>query len=104
MRTLILAVLITAAVAAVAAPLPYDQCREIVAQHTFMIEGRKGCPTVRLREDTSNLAYSCTTRLSAFHRDLAIRIGRETAERYRATNGDNTCSKLRDDFYPLIKD
>jgi hypothetical protein len=96
------ALMTLAALPATAAP-SYGQCREIVAQHSFMLEARTGC-NIRLREDTSNLAYSCATKLTDGHRELAFAYGKMMADKYIGTKGGRVCQDLRNDFSPLIRE
>jgi hypothetical protein len=86
-----------------AAKVSYGQCREIVAQHAFMLEARKGC-NIRLREDTSDLAYDCATRLSEYHRGLATTYGGAMADKYKGNKGGRVCQDLVNDFSPLIRE
>jgi hypothetical protein len=81
----------------------YDDCRTIVAQHSFMLEARKQCQ-FRLREDTSDLAYACTNQLNEAHRNLAISFGQEMWKKFRAAHTKAACRAVKDDFYPLIQD
>lgn len=71
--------------------------------HSFVQEMRKHCP-IKPREDTSNLAYSCVTVLSEFHRGVAIRHGQHIAAEYRAKRGRAACRSVRNDFAPLLVD
>lgn len=104
MKKLILAACLMCTPAVAAAQNPsYDECRQIVATHSFMMEMKKDCE-FQLREDTSNLAYACTSALNKFHRDLAIQYGKEMAKKYRTEYRGATCKRTKGEFAPLLQD
>ena len=77
----------------VRADVTYNECREIVAQHSFVLSARTPC-RLRLREDTSDLAYSCVRQLSKFHADLAIRFGGDQWQTLRGKKGQTEAGNV----------
>lgn len=101
MKKLIIAACLLSTPAVAQAP-SYNECRQIVATHSFMLEMKKACK-IHLRGDTSDLAYSCTPALSKFHRDLAIQYGKDTAKKYRTRYKKSACEQVKGEFAPLLQ-
>ena len=103
MKKLIITACLLSTPAVAAQPPSYEECRQIVATHSFMMEMKKECQ-LRLRSDTSDLAYTCTASLNKFHRDLAVRYGKDMSTKYRAEYKKSACNHVEEDFTPLLQE
>lgn len=78
------------------------QCENIVGIHRMMLDIKDEC-RLRLRKDTSDLAYQCITRFSDAQSTTIINNSRSIQAAIRKEHGKNFCPFVRKEFSTLLR-